>query len=391
MSWDDGADWNDWKVQHDPDFKMGDQSEPNGELFVSCSSTSVQAFGWTTRCSTMTVDLGPDSTFLNNDPEATSMDIGDPDRAPSQSAVSTTRPGSTLATGVVTATATNNKADGAAEATVVASSASSGGGGGVSNGAVAGIAIGTALAGAAIALLVAFLIFKRRNGKRGGGFAGGEKYASTPELLPSLGQNGSSSYQPVRDLSNVPPPVIAAAAIPHHRSTSSLPSLLGVGALPPPADESVIASKISTLFKQIHLHVENFYRDVHASITPSMEPELAKFGMGNTSMTELLRSSSQPTIAIKHALVAYVLGITSADGAEDETLFPKEVVGISAKEQITNSQGKHEPNQHVRYRLETNQVRSLTIIRPIQTPRSSPLHLVKFHSILSFAPIVQRP
>jgi hypothetical protein len=106
--------------------------------------------------------------------------------------------------------------------------------------------------------------------------------------------------------------------------------------LPAAAHEGEIKGRITALFSQIHRHIEAFYRDVHASITPSMEPELAKFGAKDVNMAEMLQDASSPTTALKHALAAYVLGITSPKSADNnanvnvETLFPA-VLGSSTK------------------------------------------------------------
>lgn len=222
---------------------------------------------------------------------------------------------------------------------------SSGNDKGVSKGAVAGIAIGTSIVGAVIAFLVAFFLFKRREKKKsrngGMGLGGVEKYESSPELMSlSKGDPGPMYTQrEVGNMSTMHLPAqnaMAVAALPSRRSMDLGDGLAGI--LPPPADDATIASKIATLFDQMHLHVDNFYRDVHASITASMEGDLMQFGtgLGEGGMVELLQSVSQPTTAIKHALVGYVLskvmwpedGNTRGNGS----FFPREVVGLGASE-----------------------------------------------------------
>ncbi|KAF2262390.1 hypothetical protein CC78DRAFT_569831 [Lojkania enalia] len=258
------------------------------------------------------------------------------------------RSGDTVAKTIVTSLATSqninvalpsqtNTADGdfptganvAATSPAVAS-ASSGGSDGVSKGAVAGIAIATAIIGAAIAFIVAFILFKHR--KR----SSHQVYGSMPEYT-ALSKGGPTPYVQV---SHVPPPTSAAAIIPATQITPSPDSLapdFAASILPPPADDRMVSSRASVLFGQIQAHVENFYRDVHASITPSMEGDLARFGAGNMEMIELLQSSSSPTYAIKHALTSYVLTITSPEGDEESTLFPPQIAGVKKKEQFSNS------------------------------------------------------
>ncbi|KAF2116666.1 hypothetical protein BDV96DRAFT_598538 [Lophiotrema nucula] len=195
---------------------------------------------------------------------------------------------------------------------------------GVSKGAVAGIAIGTAIIGAAIAFGIAFLLFKRK--KRGGVGV----YGSTPEF---------TSYKPVPTpyVQEIPPPVAAAAVANRGSGHMSSPPDFLASVLPPGADDRTVAERVGALFLQIQRHVENFYRDVHASVTPSMEGDLSKFGTGGVNILDLLQTSSNPTAAIKHALVGYVLSITSSEGEEDSTLFPGDVVGVGRQEQFNNS------------------------------------------------------
>lgn len=95
--------------------------------------------------------------------------------------------------------------------------------------------------------------------------------------------------------------------------------------LPAAAHESEIQSGVAGLFAQMHRHVETYYRDVHASITPSMESDLARFGAPGVDMATLLQDVSSPVTALKHALVAYVISITSPKEGDEciETLFPE--------------------------------------------------------------------
>jgi hypothetical protein len=131
-------------------------------------------------------------------------------------------------------------------------------------------------------------------------------------------QKSAGRNSPYVQVSQTPMP----APIPAPPPTKSPDVVASI--LPVPAHENEIQGRIVALFSQIHRHIETFYRDVHASITPSMEPELAKFGAKDVNMAELLQNCSSPTTALKHALVAYVLSLTSPQSADEdgETLFP---------------------------------------------------------------------
>ncbi|KAF2708355.1 hypothetical protein K504DRAFT_468699 [Pleomassaria siparia CBS 279.74] len=208
---------------------------------------------------------------------------------------------------------------------------------GVSKGAVAGIAIGTLILGAAIALIAALFLFKRRNRRSPASSPSKlSPYDSSPELV-SLSK-GPTSY--AQGVSQVPAPSdMAAVAAKRHVDLTDLShsSDFLAGVLPQTADDRTVRDKVSMLFDQIQQHVENFYRDVHASITPSMESDLTRFGTQDVGMLELLQSSSMPTVAIKHALMGYVLKITSLEGGHDGTLFPADVTGVGAPKQFTGT------------------------------------------------------
>ncbi len=199
--------------------------------------------------------------------------------------------------------------------------------GGVSKGAVAGVAIGMLIVGAVLAFIAAFFLFKKRNRKQNDGVSRGEysKYAeSNPELLMiqqkhlSAGPETNSYFRVSEVPRSIPSPLPIAA---QYSAPSDVTSFL-----PPAASRDEIYQRVSSLFRQIHRHIETYYRDVHASITPSMGPELARFGAKGMNMAELLQDCSQPTTVLKHALVAYVLGITGPMNEQTgETLFPEEL------------------------------------------------------------------
>lgn len=224
-------------------------------------------------------------------------------------------------------------------------STTSSGGSGLGSGAVAGIAIGALIFGAAIAFVAAFFLFKRRNRSRDVNVTtkGYSNYAdSTPEFAlmqqKGVGMGGrSNSYVQVSQTA-VPAPTFTPLPTPAPVPQSNNPNITAF--LPPTAAENDVYSQVSALFNRIHSHVELYYRDVHASITSSMEPELAQFGAKDVNMAELLQDCSSPTSALKHALVDYVLGITGPKrGIEGETLFPKELDGVRVAEESDDEPG----------------------------------------------------
>lgn len=198
--------------------------------------------------------------------------------------------------------------------------------GGVSKGAVVGIAIGTCIIGAIIAFIAAWLLFKRRDKK----FmektcpSGYPIYAdSSPELVmvQKSAANGSPYVQVSQKQMRTPVPVPARVPVASPHSVND--ALTGL--LPPEASEHDVGTRITALFAEVKRHVDTYYRDVHASITPSMDSDLAFFGR-DVDMLELLQNCSHPTIALKHALVAFVLSIAGPrKDAGEQTLWPSEL------------------------------------------------------------------
>lgn len=201
--------------------------------------------------------------------------------------------------------------------------------GGISNGAVAGIAIGTCVVGAVIAFIVAWLLFKRRDKK----FmektcpSGYPIYAdSSPELVmvQKSAFNGSPYVQVSQTQMRTPVPVPARVPIASPQSVND--ALVGV--LPPEASEHDVGTRITALFAEVKRHVDTYYRDVHASMTPSMDSDLASFGK-DVDMLELLQNCPHPTVALQHALVAFVLSITGPrKGTGEPTLWPSELTNL---------------------------------------------------------------
>lgn len=198
--------------------------------------------------------------------------------------------------------------------------------GAVSKGAVAGIAIGTCIIGAVIAFIAAWVLFKRRDKK----FmektcpSGYPIYAdSSPELVmvQKSAVNGGPYVQVSQTQMRTPVPVPARVPVVSPQSVND--ALTGI--LPPEASEHEVGTRVSVLFTEVKRHVDTYYRDVHASLTPSMDSDLESFGK-DVNMLELLQNCSHPTIALKHALVAFILSITGPRrDASEQTLWPSEL------------------------------------------------------------------
>lgn len=188
--------------------------------------------------------------------------------------------------------------------------------------------------GAALAFAAAFFFFKRRNNKKSKSAVGNyDAFAdSTPELFMTQKPAGNSAYVQVSQLPHSNQTSMTAVAPlsmpPHqHQEQPNTKDLLIADILPTAAHGSEVQGRVAALFGQIHRHIETYYRDVHASITPSMESDLARFGAKDVDMAELLQDISSPVTALKHALAVYIISITSPKRGDEcvETLFPEEL------------------------------------------------------------------
>jgi hypothetical protein len=131
-----------------------------------------------------------------------------------------------------------------------------------------------------------------------------------------------------------PAPALNLAPEQHNNPTDVIAAFL-----PTTAHETEVQGRVAALFSQIHRHIDLYYRDVNASITPSMEPDLARFGAKDIDMVDLLQDCSSPTTALKHALIAHVLSTTRPKKEDDiVTLFPEEL--DRARMQSENATGR---------------------------------------------------
>jgi hypothetical protein len=188
--------------------------------------------------------------------------------------------------------------------------------------------------GAALAFATTFFFFKRRNNKKSKSAVGNyDAFAdSTPELFMTQKPAGNSAYVQVSQMPHSNHTSMTAVAplpmpLHQHQEPSNTKDLLAADILPTAAHESEVQGRVAALIGQIHRHIEIYYRDVHASITPSMESDLARFGAKDVNMAELLQDISNPGTALQHALVAYIISITSPKRGDEcvETLFPEEL------------------------------------------------------------------
>jgi hypothetical protein len=209
-------------------------------------------------------------------------------------------------------------------------SSTSNGSKGVSAGAVAGIAIAMLFIGAAVAFLAAFFLFKRRERTHG----------STSDSVPELSiatKSGTGPNKP--EMMHVGSSSRAAKGDIDLTNLSHSSDFLA-SVLPQTADDHEVKERVGTLYDLVHLHVENYYRDVHITLSASTEKDLG--GFLTPESARLLRGSVRSTVAIKHILMEYVLGITAPEvetgNRYDVTLFPRDIAGVGSGDHATITQ-----------------------------------------------------
>ena len=288
----------------------------------------------TTTISSLTTTSRKTTTRTKNDkPTQTKTESQSEQTQRTESEKGSTTPAPTAGTSIATTQTDGNIVE-TAEPSLIPANISSGSGG-LSKSAVAGISIATAVIGGAIAFVVAFMLFKRR-----GRQLGRKQSESTTAFMPPKREH--PAYVQVSQ--NIPPMMdVAAKSIPDGSldlSNLSHSSDFLAGVLPPGADEGTVRNGVVALFNQIHQHIDDFYRDVHATLTPTMENDLRKFGESSVDLADEFRHSSTPTLALKHALTVYVLGIVAPEADQQSTLFPAEVSGLKEDERSVQSSGK---------------------------------------------------
>lgn len=156
--------------------------------------------------------------------------------------------------------ATETSADGASSSNTSIQSSSNSGSGGLSTGAIAGIAVGAA---AIVAILAGFFIWKfcvakRRTRERNAAY--GQAHVGTP------GTSGPNSMEKGAPLVGAVAPVYRDSPTPESQTL-----------LPQQADDATVQSRFSTLYDQIELHAENFYKDASPMIPPAIEGALSRY------------------------------------------------------------------------------------------------------------------
>jgi len=221
-----------------------------------------------------------------------------------------------------------------------------GGGGGLSTGAIAGIAVGAV---AIVAAIAAFFIWKfcvgrRRSRDRSAAY--GEARVGTPGTsAPNSIEKGA--------------PLVGAIA-PVYRDSGAAGS---ESQLPQQADDATVQSRFATIYDQIELHAENFYRDASPMIPPAMEGALSRYDtpLLGAPLAARLEESPRATTILKHVL-SYEISTTVVDPTSSSgkrSLLPTPLLAL-----LQEVQGQQPSQQAGR--------RGMCSIRLLNFPASAP-------------------
>jgi hypothetical protein len=173
-----------------------------------------------------------------------------------------------------------------------------------SPGVIAGVAVGAAV-GASLLTLILTILFMRRHKQRPRSSHHLEK-SRRSDLVG--GGGGRPSKGPLIVVNEV----------------QDQPRNAWEKFLPQSADDGSIRLSVKTLFNQIEIHVENYYRDSPVQVTQQMQAGLAQVDSPNLpqSVVALLPRARAPRTIIKHCLANLILSHIVADGNSANTFLP---------------------------------------------------------------------
>lgn len=170
--------------------------------------------------------------------------------------------------------------------------------GGLSTAAKAGIAVGAVVV---VAILAAALFWKFCYQRKKSARRGVPVSPYGPARADNSGPINSNAAE--KGL-----PTVGGAVLLRSDSSPSESATL----LPQQADDATIQSRFSTLFDQIELHAENFYKDASPMIPPQTEAALSRYDTPylGAPLAARLEESPRATTILKHVL-AYEIAATT--------------------------------------------------------------------------------
>jgi hypothetical protein len=223
---------------------------------------------------------------------------------------------------------------------------------GISPGVVAGAAVGAAVGAAILTFLITFMFLRRKNEKH----HRRRKHAS--------GSGGLSTYTEK-----------ALPKDPSHRDDALVAISKWQKHLPQSADDNTIRSSVKTLFDQVEVHVENFYRDSAVQVTESQQADLLRVDSPHLpeSIVALLPRARSQTALIKHCLLSYIVASISVEDDSVQSLLPPDYATLP---HLARAAGQKKPGKSLStVPRPTPVINHQTRIRPSIIPMASPQRL----------------
>jgi hypothetical protein len=195
-------------------------------------------------------------------------------------------------------------------------------------GAVAGIAIASAIIGAALAAFICVLIFRRR--RRG---SARERNKGINRRQTSL-DSSERSQQLVKNDKDMAQYSAEHRGLGPAFSGNISPSIDAL--LPQQEDDASIRQCCLLIFDQIELHVYNFYSEkgLRHELSTEQQAELSWFGTSTLTnkvpaLPELLQRSNEKAKVIQHCLAYYAVRlVASPTSSSSETIYPQQLASV---------------------------------------------------------------
>ncbi|KAI1611881.1 hypothetical protein EDD37DRAFT_651435 [Exophiala viscosa] len=211
----------------------------------------------------------------------------------------------------------------------------------LSTGAIAGVAIACAVAGATFALILMW--FLRRSRSQRSLKNSQTNSRRVPRPLPHEKNNERTFDDPT---------VIAMKRQPKVDLDAFLPQQ---------ADDATVNKKLLHLFDQIESHVDNFYAEDNQNLTHEQQIEVAQYATPGLPMplVALLQTSRRKTTILKHCLGYHAMLLVSPSNTSD-CLLPYEISSMLAYSEAHRDATRRDPDRAIalsRWRMLTAYLR----------------------------------
>ena len=241
--------------------------------------------------------------------------------APQNGGTSSPGSGATPQTSISTPTSTsislvtssaNPASMSASPATTCTDTGTSSSSGNLSNGAVAGVVIGCALALSLLTFCSTYLWMRRRNNRREDSRDG--RHGSLRTSSRRSSRKDAETKQPIvtEEMSSIG----ARSPIQEY--------------IPRAADDKTVHNKVFGLLDNIAVHVENFYRNISPTVPAESVAQLGQLNSSHLpeSIVAMLQRSSHPDTLITHCLTELIIAAIMPSREPTQSLLPMQFTAL---------------------------------------------------------------